>query len=52
MWYGDVLISLSSHSSVGHAILGRGVSVGFRISFRQKSFLVTGNDSLIQQFLI
>jgi hypothetical protein len=39
--------SLSSHNSVGHAALGRDVSVGSRISPRQKSFPVTGNDNLV-----
>jgi hypothetical protein len=52
MWHGDIPISLSSHSNVGHAALGRGVFVGSRIAPRQKSFPVTGNDSLIQQFPI
>jgi hypothetical protein len=52
MWHGDVPTSLSLYSSVGHAALGRGASVGFRIYPRQKSFSITGNDSLIQQFPI
>jgi hypothetical protein len=47
MWHGDVPTSLSSHSSVGHAALDRGVFIGSRISLRQKSFLVTSNDSLV-----
>jgi hypothetical protein len=47
MWHGDMLTSLSSYNSVGHAALGRDASVGSRISLRQKSFLVIGNDSLI-----
>jgi hypothetical protein len=52
MWHGDMPTSLSSHNSVGHAALGRGTSVGSRISLRQKSFLIISNDSLVQQFLI
>jgi hypothetical protein len=47
-----MLISLSSYNSVGHAALDRDIFIRFRIYLRQKSFLITDNDSLVQQFPI